>query len=125
MAAVRGTARELVASLVLTAALLPACGPLTPAVECHLPLSQGECDDAIAQARTAVDESADLRGQVQGEPIRLTEVWQACSDAGCIDHATGFAFVRMQTDDGTSLGRVIVCIDSAVCGGRPTTFGFP
>ena len=42
-----------------------------------------------------------------------------------MDHLARFAFVRMRTDDGTSLGRVVVCVGSAVCGDEPVTFGFP
>ena len=107
--------------------LLPACVVVAPSVECRPPLSRSQCDEALAQARAAVDEKAHLilEDQTPDEPIRLTEIWQACGDADCIGHLAGFAFVRMQTDDRTSLGRVIVCVDAALCGDEPITFGFP
>lgn len=119
--------RRAAPSLLLAMVLISACGPIAPVVECRLPLTQRQCDDALVRARAAVDQSAHLvlEDQARGEPIRLTEIWQACGDAGCMGHLAGFAFVRMQTDDRTSLGRVIVCVDTAVCGDEPITFGFP
>ena len=68
--------------MVLVLALVSACGVDAPAAEWRPPLSQRQCDDALAHATVAVEASADrgLRDQAKGEPIRLTEVWQACGD---------------------------------------------
>lgn len=115
------------AAIALATALLSGCAFVGSSASCRPPLSQAQCDDAIAQARAAVDASTDLwlEQQTPGGPIRLTQVWQACGDADCMGHLAGFAFVRMRTGDGTSLGRVVVCIDRAICGDEPISLGFP
>lgn len=111
-----------IASAALTACAAPA--------ECRAPLTQAECDDAVEQATDALITDPDVFARPSGEPERLnlTVVWKACSDppgTGCFDEFEGFAFVRVATDAGRSLGRVIVCIDDRRCGDEGPSFGFP
>jgi hypothetical protein len=110
----------------LIGALVAGCVAVGPeTAECRPPLFPADCVYAVAEARAAIGFNEDIKDLAEGGQIRLTEVWRACSDAGCMDDLAGFAFVRMRTDDGDSLGRVIVCIDRAFCGDQPPTFGFP
>lgn len=101
---------------------LAGCG--TPAV-CRAPLSQAECDDAIAQADEALEQDSGMFTRSPDQPLRLTVVWKACTDEGCMDHLAGFASVRVATEAGDWLGRVVVCIDESLCAGAEPQFAFP
>lgn len=105
---------------------LAGCG-LFAGIDCQSPLTQGQCDSAVSQARAAVqDAAAKDHWPWPGESrasIIYTVVWSACSQASCLDDLGGRAFVRLvDKDTGTSLGAAVVCVDDAICSGEAPSF---
>jgi hypothetical protein len=95
-------------------------------VDCRADLSQAECDHAVQVALQLIPTYDEWLVQANGSPIRLTEVWKACTDADCMADLAGFAFVRVTTDEairlgpnqGMSLGTLVICIVDDLCGGQ-------
>ena len=97
------------------------CGP---AVECQAPLTTSDCADAVRRAQAALAQHPDWIPD-DARPTELTLVWDACQDADCAEELDGFEFVRIVDANDQRLGRVIVCIEDALCGDQDAVIGFP